>query len=108
MLLPDIEAVRDFPTKGPTGEQRSDINGRGAAIECYLDHRLHDYPPPRVVWTNYKRDADIYHGALEHKESYAKAFLALRSGTDQIDSYDMSNVDLVLDVRQRTRLNFIN
>lgn len=97
MLLPNIEAFRDFPTKGPTGEQRSDINGRGAAIECYLDHRLHDYPPPRVVWTNYKRDADIYHGALEHKESYAKAFLALRPGTDQIDSYDMSNLDLVLD-----------
>jgi hypothetical protein len=97
MLLPDIEAFRDFPTKGPNGEQRSDINGRGAAIECYLDHRLHNYPPPRVVWTNYKRDADIYHGALEHKESYAKAFLALRSGADQIDSYDMSKVNLVLD-----------
>lgn len=97
MLLPDIEAFHDFATKGPTGEQRSDINGRGAAIECYLDHRLYDYPPPRVIWTNYKRETNIYHGALEHKESYAKAFLALRPDEKAVADYDMSKIDIVLD-----------
>lgn len=97
MLLPDIEAFQDFPTKGPTGEQRSDINGRGAAIECYLDHRLHNYSPPCVIWTNYKRETDMYQGALEHKESYAKAFLALRPGTNAVARYDMSKVNIILD-----------
>jgi hypothetical protein len=97
ILLPDLEAFREFPTKGPQGENLADINGRGAAIECYLDHRLHDYPPPRVIWTNYKREMDAYHGALEHKESYAKAFLDLRPDTYANSGYDTGRISKVLD-----------
>ena len=66
-LLPDLEAFRAFPTRGPEGDGVADINGRGAAIECYLDHRLKAFAPPRVIWTNYKEDLGVYHGALEHK-----------------------------------------
>lgn len=95
MLLPDLEAFQTFPTRGPEGAGQADINGRGAAIECYLDHRLHHYPPPKVVWTNFKPDLDAYHGALEHKESYAKAFIALKA--EDLASYDTAKITRVLD-----------
>ena len=97
IVLPDREAFREFPARGPQGDHLADINGRGAAIECYLDHRLHDYPPPRVVWTIYKPDMDDYHGALEHKESYLKAFLALRQDAIADSGYDTSGINSVLD-----------
>lgn len=97
ITLPDHEAFKEFPARGPQGDHLADINGRGAAIECYLDHRLHDCPPPRVVWTNFKPEMDAYHGALEHKESYAKAFLALRRDALAESGYDTGGIDAVLD-----------
>ncbi|MCY0852503.1 HEPN/Toprim-associated domain-containing protein [Cupriavidus sp. D39] len=45
MLLPDHGAFRSFPAIGPEGTRNSDINGRAAAIECYLDLRLPNYGP---------------------------------------------------------------
>lgn len=95
MLLPDLEDFRTFPTRGPEGDGFADINGRGAAIECYLDHRLKDYPAPRVVWTNFKESLDAYHGALEHKETYARAFMKLRAET--LAGYETRKVNRVLD-----------
>ena len=96
IVLPDREAFREFPARGPQGDHLADINGRGAAIECYLDHRLHDYPPPRVVWMNFRPELDAYHGALEHKESYTKAFLALRRDALTGSGYDTGGIDAVL------------
>lgn len=97
MILPSLDVFRSFPTKGPQGDSEADINGRAAAIECYLDHRLKDYPPPRVIWTNYKKEADTYQGALEYKEAYAKAFLNLTTGKMGATSYDTGNIEKVLD-----------
>ena len=37
LKLPDLPVFRDFETIGPSGAHRADINGRAAAIECYLD-----------------------------------------------------------------------
>lgn len=95
MLLPDLDAFRSFPASGPNGDHLADINGRAAAIECYLDHRLHHYPSPKIVWTSYKREAGIYQGALEHKDSYTKAFLKLKH--QDLGSYDTTNIEKVLD-----------
>jgi hypothetical protein len=49
ILLPDLEEFRAFSTRGPGGVSVSDINGRAAAIECYLDLRLDEYPAPQVM-----------------------------------------------------------
>lgn len=95
MLLPDLEAFAQFPARGPEGDNLADINGRAAGIECYLDHRLKDYPPPRVIWTNYKREMELYQGSLEHKETYVRAFMDLRSGA--LGGYDITKINKVLD-----------
>lgn len=97
MVLPDINEFTQFSTKGPEGISLANINGRAAAIECYLDLNLRDYPAPQVIWTNYKKDLDRYHGALEHKESYAKNFLKMDPNKIIDGSYDTRKLELVLD-----------
>lgn len=97
MVLPDSEDLRRFPALGPEGLNECDINGRAAAIECYLDLNLPGYPPPRVIWSNYKRDIDAWHGALEHKESYDRQFMKQDIDSLTSGSYDTSKLTQVLD-----------
>ncbi len=87
MLLPNLEAFASFPSRGPEGVSLADINGRAAAIECYLDLDLDlpAYGPAQVLWSNYKKEVDAWHGALEFKDSYQRHFYdqsddALRNG----------------------------
>lgn len=97
LVLPDMEEFRQFPSQGPNGITNSDINGRAAAIECYLDLNLPQYGPAKVVWTNYKKDIGVYHGALEHKESYANEFFDQKAETIRDGRYDVSKIERVLD-----------
>lgn len=97
LVLPDLEEFRRFPAQGPDGIRNSNINGRAAAIECYLDLNLSQYGPAKVVWTNYKKDSDIYQGALQHKESYANAFLDQTEATIGDGRYDTGKIERVLD-----------
>lgn len=88
MLLPNLEAFASFPARGPQGVSLADINGRAAAIECYLDLDLPNYGPAQVFWSNYKKEVGVWHGALEFKESYQRHFYdqsddALRNGPYQ-------------------------
>jgi HEPN superfamily Toprim-like protein len=96
MLLPDMEEFRNFPARGPEGVSACDINGRAAAIECYLDLNLSGYPPAQVVWSNYKKEIDAWQGALEHKESYMRHFLE-QTGGGAPEGYDMSKLAKLLD-----------
>lgn len=97
MRLPDHEAFRSFPAIGPEGIKASDINGRAAAIECYLDLSLPSYGPPVVRWSNYKKDLDAWQGALEHKESYMRHFLEQTPETLRNGCYDITRLEQVLD-----------
>lgn len=88
MLLPNLEAFANFPARGPEGVSLADINGRAAAIECYLDLDLPAYGPAQVLWSNYKKEVGAWHGALEFKESYQRHFYdqsdySLRNGPYQ-------------------------
>lgn len=96
MLLPDMDEFRNFPARGPEGVNACDINGRAAAIECYLDLNLSGYPPAQVVWSNYKKEIDAWQGALEHKESYMRHFLEQTSGGVP-KGCDLSKLEKLLD-----------
>ena len=52
LKLPDLMEFRDFKTIGPSGTHCADINGRAAAIECYLDVG----PEAAVRWKNYHKE----------------------------------------------------
>jgi hypothetical protein len=97
LVLPDLEEFRQFPSLGPDGIRNSDINGRAAAIECYLDLNLQQYGPAKVIWTNYKKESGTYQGVLEHKESYANAFFDQTRTTIRNGRYDAIKIERVLD-----------
>lgn len=97
MLLPELKAFESFLTKGPGGESMADINKRAAAIECYLDLTISVYPQAKVVWTTYKKDLNAYHGALEHKESYARDFFKQTDKSILNGAYDTSKLRALLD-----------
>lgn len=97
MLLPDLEELRGFSTRGPEGVSVSDINGRAAAIECYLDLRLDQYSPPQVTWSNFKKDIDAWHGVLEFKESYSKHFYDQPDDLLRNGGYDVSKILKLID-----------
>lgn len=96
LVLPDLEEFKQFPAQGPDGIRNSDINGRAAAIECYLDLNLPQYEPAKVIWTNYKKESSVYQGALEYKESYAKAFFDQNAESIQHSHYNVSKIECVL------------
>lgn len=50
-----------------------------------------------MVWTNYKKNLDLYHGALEYKESYTKAFLKQTVETVSTGAYYVDKLRVVLD-----------
>ena len=93
--LPELERFRNFRTRGPDGSGTADINGRAAAIECYLDLAAERTSTAEVVWTAYKKDLDAYQGELQGKETYTKTFLRRAS---RINAYDMSGLKGVLDM----------
>lgn len=93
--LPELPRFRNFRSRGPSGTGTTDINGRAAAIECYLDLTAGRTSPAEVVWTAYKRDVDLYQGELKSKEKYTKIFLKRASSSDR---YDMSGLTAILDM----------
>ncbi len=91
LSLPDLPLFKAFPTVGPDGESVSDINGRAAAIECYLD--LDE--AARARWTTYNHAMGSYQGELDGKTRYMRAFLDQRQ---RQRGYDYSRLEQVLDV----------
>ena len=97
MILPSLDAFASFPARGPEGVSLADINGRAAAIECYLDLDLPAYAPARVLWSNYKKEVDAWHGALEFKESYQRHFYDQSDDVLRNGPYQSTKLDKVLD-----------
>ena len=97
LCLPELDEFRDFPARGPDGVTNSDINGRAAAIECYLDLSLPNHGPATVVWTNYKEKREVYQGSLEFKDTYTRAFLNQTAESLRTGTYDVRKLQYVLD-----------
>jgi hypothetical protein len=89
LKLPDLPRFSDFETIGTSGSHRADINGRGAAIECYLDLGTE----PVVRWNNFHKDLGVYHGELIGKTGFMKRFLDVQ---DASENYDFSKISAVL------------
>ena len=93
MQLPPLQAFSEFKTEGPTGFSLSDINGKAAAIECYLDLTRRGLPEPIVRWSSFNKEAGVYQGEIEHKKQYIKDFLSLKS---PLDEYETTKIEEVL------------
>lgn len=87
--LPDLAAFEGFASLGPSGHYNADINGRAAAIECYLDLG----PEALIRWTSFNRDLGEYQGELIDKTKWSKRFYRISS---KDDGYDLSKISRVL------------
>ncbi|WP_020695467.1 HEPN/Toprim-associated domain-containing protein [Reyranella massiliensis] len=90
LKLPDLPSFSTFETIGPAGVHKANINGRGAAIECYLDLDAN----ARVRWTGYNAKTETYHGELERKTRYMKEFLEQRI---RASAYNYAGLEAILE-----------
>jgi hypothetical protein len=99
LKLPDLPEFQAFTTIGPSGQHLADINGRGAAIECYLDVG----PSPVVRWNNYNKELGVYQGELVSKGDVMNRFYSL---SEPEDGYDLSKITAVecISMREAARL----
>lgn len=88
--LPDRPEFRSFKTIGPNGTHNANINGRAAAIECYLDLGQN----ASVRWSSFNRQTNSYQGELVNKQKYLRDFLNQRATRI---GYDYSKIIGVLD-----------
>ncbi|MDP2803898.1 MAG: HEPN/Toprim-associated domain-containing protein [Phreatobacter sp.] len=100
LKLPDLAAFESFDTVGPSGSHRTNINGRGAAIECYLDAGA----APIVRWNNFHKELGVYQGELVGKTDVARGFLGLKALGD-IAGYDTSRIEAVVEMIVNTCAN---
>jgi hypothetical protein len=91
LKLPDSKFFSQFPTVGPFGSQRADINGSAAAIECYLDVGA----SAEVRWTAYNNNMNQYQGELIKKQHYSRQFLDQKN---RVNDYDYSRIESVVDM----------
>lgn len=97
MLLPSLEDFSHFPARGPEGVSFVDINGRAAAIECYLDLNSPNLNSAQILWSNYKKEVDAWQGALEHKDTYQQHFYGQSDDAIRNGPYNSSKIRQLLD-----------
>ena len=76
---PDCEIARDYPTLGPTGLSRMNVNGLAASIELYLgEDVLSDESETLspVQWTGYSTKLGCYQGEVLGKQRIQERFAA--------------------------------
>jgi hypothetical protein len=74
---PDLEFARFYPTIGPTGLAKSDINGRALSIELFLGADCltqNDGTLMPIEWTGYNRRIKGYQGAIVNKGAVQDSF----------------------------------
>ncbi|HTM98884.1 MAG TPA: HEPN/Toprim-associated domain-containing protein [Pedobacter sp.] len=91
LKLPDMQEFERFPTIGTTGEHIANINGSGAAIECYLDLKADGL----VRWNNYNHLLKTYQGELIEKDIYKKKFLSQKV---LMESYNYTKLICVINM----------
>jgi hypothetical protein len=76
MKLPELEALRNYPTIGPSGTTVMDVNGLAASIELYLgaDVLSEKGELIHVQWTGYNSNLSKYQGEVLNKDRIQMRF----------------------------------
>jgi hypothetical protein len=79
MLLPDTKLAANYPTLGPAGLGRMDVNGAGAPIELYMGRsslKGSDGKLRPIRWTQWIESIGLYQGVIQEKETVSRLFEA--------------------------------
>jgi len=102
--LPDIEILKDYPTIGPSGMVKMNVNGLAGGIEVYLGNNSltnddGDFYP--VKWTVLDPSLQKYQGEITEKDKVQKKFKeqlnACKENNSLIDNYDWSGIKAILE-----------
>lgn len=79
MRLPDVEFAYSYPTLGPSGAAKEDVNGRAVSVEFMLGPesmmKANDGKLPPVRWRSYLSSIGDYQGSLEIKGPVQRAIM---------------------------------
>ena len=101
---PSTPLAKDYPTLGPSGKARMDVNGLAGSIELYLGQdvlRGEDGMFSPVQWAGYDRKLGAYQGEIVQKRKVFKRFMAklacCEARPDQISHYDWEGIRAIID-----------
>lgn len=100
---PDLEYLEYYPTLGPNGHARLDVNRLAASVELYLgrDILLTDGNFP-VQWKGYVESLQKYQGEVMHKtkiqELFREKVKRCKYSKAEFDKCDWSGLDAILKV----------
>lgn len=99
---PDLEIANDYPTLGPTGLTRMNVNGLAGSIEMYLGREvlIDDGQLIPVQWRAYVEGAQAYQGELMSKRLIQRRFkdkLRLaKSNPSAMEDQDWEGIDAIV------------
>lgn len=95
---PNIELAKAYPTLGPNGLSKQNINGLACGIELYLgiDVLINNGELTPIQWKGYNEGLGRYQGEILHKSAIQKKFLQKLSecstNTSEIENYDWAGL----------------
>lgn len=101
LTLPDLKFAKRYPTVGPNGTLRTDINGRACGIELYLGTAAltgEDGVLTPVQWGGYESKVKRYQGELTDKKSVEERFLKSLDGPQLPDETNLAGIRAVLEM----------
>lgn len=98
---PDIELAKNYPTIGPNGIEKMNINGMACSIELYLGNNIlknnNGYIP--IQWKGYMEGIKRYQGEIIEKDSIQKSFFAgINKENFKKSEYDWSGLKEILEM----------
>ena len=87
MTLPNVEFAKEYPTLGPNGLEKANINGRACSIELFLgqDILIDENGLIPIHWKGYNEKVETYQGEIMHKRMIQDHFWAKMKTAKQSD-----------------------
>jgi hypothetical protein len=101
LTLPDLKLAKRYPTIGPNGTLKTDINGRACGIELYLGSAAltgEDGELTPVHWGGYEKKVKRYQGELADKNLIEERFLKSLDDPKLPDEANLAAMRAVLQI----------
>jgi hypothetical protein len=105
LRLPEVSALCNYPTIGPSGTVAMDVNGIAGSIELYLGADIladEDEGMIPVQWTGYQTSLRKYQGEVMFKDRiqdrFARRLEACRQNPELVAETDWSGIRAILDL----------
>jgi len=101
LTLPHLKFARRYPTIGPNGALRTDINGCACSIELYLGTAAltgEDGSLIPVQWRGYESKLKRYQGELVDKKSVEQHYLDALNAPESLDEANLASMRAVLQI----------